>query len=150
MWASIVAAPGLWSGVSVVVGARAELLCSMWALLGAGIEPVFPALAGGFFTTELPAGKATREPTAFSLLLNTVSVFPSVKHDTCGFHYHLLLWFYVYFSGILSLLFWIILLLFDLKLCTQGMGHLSFLILYSLFHALILLQRFYFPFSPKD
>ena len=28
----------------------------MWDLPGSGIEPVFPALAGGFFTTE-PPGK---------------------------------------------------------------------------------------------
>ena len=28
----------------------------MWVLLGPGIEPVSPALAGGFFTTE-PPGK---------------------------------------------------------------------------------------------
>ena len=26
----------------------------MWNLLGQGIEPVSPGLAGGFFTTELP------------------------------------------------------------------------------------------------
>ena len=26
----------------------------MWDLLGAGIEPTSPALAGGFLTTELP------------------------------------------------------------------------------------------------
>ena len=35
-------------------GAQAELLCGIWGLLGSGIEPVFPALAGGFFTTEPP------------------------------------------------------------------------------------------------
>ena len=29
----------------------------MWDLPNPGIEPVFPALAGGFFTTE-PPGKA--------------------------------------------------------------------------------------------
>ena len=33
-----------------------ELLCSMWDLPGPGIEPVSPALAGRFFTTE-PPGK---------------------------------------------------------------------------------------------
>ena len=120
------------------------VLCSMWALLGSGIEPVFPASAGGFFTTEPPGNRLV------SHSHSTVSVFPSVKHDTRVFHYHLLLWFYIYFSGLLSLLFWIILLLFDLKLCTQGMVHLSLLILPSLFHALILLQRFYFPFSPQN
>ena len=29
-----------------------ELLCSMWDLPRPGIEPVFPALAGGFLTRE--------------------------------------------------------------------------------------------------
>ena len=30
------------------------MLRGMWDLSGPGIEPVFPTLAGGFFTTELP------------------------------------------------------------------------------------------------
>ena len=34
--------------------ARNWLPCSMWDLPGSGIEPVSPALAGGFFTTESP------------------------------------------------------------------------------------------------
>ena len=38
-------------------GARAWLLLSMWDLLRSGITPVFPALAGRFFTTE-PPGKS--------------------------------------------------------------------------------------------
>ena len=38
-------------------GTWAQLLCSMWNLPGSGIEPVFPALADGFFTTE-PPGKS--------------------------------------------------------------------------------------------
>ena len=37
-------------------GARAQLLLGRWDLPGPGIEPVSPALAGGFFTTE-PPGK---------------------------------------------------------------------------------------------
>ena len=37
-------------------GAETSLLHSMWALPGPGIEPVSPALAGRFFTTE-PPGK---------------------------------------------------------------------------------------------
>ena len=37
-------------------GARASLLHSMWDLPGPGIEPVSPALAGRFLTTE-PPGK---------------------------------------------------------------------------------------------
>ena len=37
-------------------GARASLLCGMWDLPGPGLEPVSPALAGGFLTT-VPQGK---------------------------------------------------------------------------------------------
>ena len=35
-------------------GARAQLLCGMWDLPGPGLEPVSPALAGGFLTTTPP------------------------------------------------------------------------------------------------
>ena len=35
-------------------GAGAYLLRSMWDLPGPGLEPVSPALAGGFLTTALP------------------------------------------------------------------------------------------------
>ena len=35
-------------------GARVYLLCGMWNPPGSGIKPVSPALAGQFFTTELP------------------------------------------------------------------------------------------------
>ena len=38
-------------------GARTYLLRSMWDLPGPGLEPVSPALAGGFLTTE-PPGKS--------------------------------------------------------------------------------------------
>jgi len=37
-------------------GTQVQLLCGMWDLPGSGIEPVSPALASGFFTTE-PPGK---------------------------------------------------------------------------------------------
>ena len=37
-------------------GARAQLLRGMWDLPGPGLEPVSPALAGGFLTT-VPPGK---------------------------------------------------------------------------------------------
>ena len=49
--ASVVVACGLSS-----CGARAQMLCSVWDLPGPGLEPVSPALAGGFLTTE-PPGK---------------------------------------------------------------------------------------------
>ena len=35
-------------------GTWAQLLHGLWNLPGSGIKPVAPALAGGFFTTELP------------------------------------------------------------------------------------------------
>ena len=38
-------------------GAQAQLLCSMWDLPRPGIEPMSPALAGGFLTT-VPPGKS--------------------------------------------------------------------------------------------
>ena len=39
-------------------GARAKLLRGMWDLPGLGLEPVSPALAGGFLST-VPPGKPT-------------------------------------------------------------------------------------------
>ena len=55
----------LWSTGSERVGfngcgARALLLCGMWDLPGPGLEPVSPALAGGFLTT-VPPGKPSHE-----------------------------------------------------------------------------------------
>ena len=41
-------------------GARAQLLRGMWALPGPGLEPVSPALAGGFLTTA-PPGKSLKQ-----------------------------------------------------------------------------------------
>ena len=35
-------------------GSRSQLLCGMWDLPGPGLDLVSPALAGGFFPTELP------------------------------------------------------------------------------------------------
>ena len=40
-------------------GARASLLHGMWELPGPGLEPLSPALAGGFLTTA-PPGKPSR------------------------------------------------------------------------------------------
>ena len=39
-------------------GAQAYLLCGMWDLPGPGLEPVSPALAGGFLITA-PPGKGS-------------------------------------------------------------------------------------------
>ena len=49
---SVVRVPGLSSTGSVVV--VQALPHSMWDLPGSGIQPMSPALAGGFFTTESP------------------------------------------------------------------------------------------------
>ena len=64
MWASVVAAHGLSSCGSRALerrlsscDARAYLLHGMWDLPGPGLEPVPPALAGGFLTTA-PPGKS--------------------------------------------------------------------------------------------
>ena len=63
-WASVVVAQGLSSCGSRALerkpsscGARASLLCGMWDLPRPGLEPVSPALAGGFLTTA-PPGKS--------------------------------------------------------------------------------------------
>ena len=40
-------------------GARAYLLHGMWDLPGSGLEPLSPALAGGFLTTA-PPGKSCK------------------------------------------------------------------------------------------
>ena len=42
-------------------GTRAELLLGLWDLLGPGIEPMTPALSGGFFTTD-PPEKSPNKP----------------------------------------------------------------------------------------
>ena len=64
VWASVVAARGLSSCGSRALecrlsscGARASLLHGMWDLPGPGLEPVSPALAGGYSTTA-PSGKS--------------------------------------------------------------------------------------------
>ena len=61
--ASVVVARGLSSCGSRALerrlsnhGSRAQLLRGMWDLPGPGLEPVSPALAGGFLTT-VPPGK---------------------------------------------------------------------------------------------
>ena len=66
-WASVVAARGLSSCGSRALecrlsscGARAQLLRGMWDLPGPGLEPVSPALAGGFLTTA-PPGKPQKQ-----------------------------------------------------------------------------------------
>ena len=64
-------------------GSRAQLLRGMWDLLGPGLEPVSPALAGGFLTTA-PPGK----PPSYDFLIPTSSstsfsdFFPALESAT--------------------------------------------------------------------
>ena len=67
-WASVVVACRLSSCGSWALecrlssyGARAQLLHGMWSLPGPGLEPVSPALVGGFLTTA-PPGKSLYAP----------------------------------------------------------------------------------------
>ena len=53
----------------------AQLLLATWGLLGSGIEPMSPALAGGFFTIE-PPGKPLKN---FKLVLKILMPFPGIK-----------------------------------------------------------------------
>ena len=75
-WASVVVAHGLSSCGSQALecrlsscGARAQLLRGMWDLPRPGIEPLSPALAGGFLSTA-PPGKSLKT------LLKTISLLP--------------------------------------------------------------------------
>ena len=69
-WASVVVAHGLSRCGSQALerslsscGTRAQLLHGMWDLPRPGIEPMSPALAGGFLSTSyfLPPGKSCRD-----------------------------------------------------------------------------------------
>ena len=50
----VVAAPEIVSTGSLAVAHELSWLHGLWDLPESGIEPVSPALSGGFFTTELP------------------------------------------------------------------------------------------------
>ena len=54
-------------------GTWAQLLRGLWDLPGPGIKPVFPALAGEFFTTE-PAGKPKNTSISFQQTPKVASV----------------------------------------------------------------------------
>ena len=61
-------------------GARASLLHGMWALPRPGLEPVSPALAGGFLTTA-PSGKSSHH----IFLLNLCSESHSTPRSSMYF-----------------------------------------------------------------
>ena len=77
-------------GASVAGGQelRATKLCGMWDLPGPEIEPLSPALASGFFTTE-PAGKP------YTLIYNTlifsILSFDPVSCSMSSSNYHFLI-----------------------------------------------------------
>ena len=62
-------------------GTRAQLLYSLWDLPGPGVEPVSPALASGFFTTEPPEA-----PTSFHLK-DVLLIRGSLEHIFSFFSY---------------------------------------------------------------
>ena len=55
-------------------GSRAHLLCSIWDLPGPGIEPMSPALAGGFLTHEPPGNSPMAGWTDFHCISITFSL----------------------------------------------------------------------------
>ena len=83
-WASVVVTHGLGScGARALerklssCGTQAFLLRGMWDLPGPGIEPVFPALAGGFLTTAPP-----RKSEGSPVLLDGSISLPCLAHCT--------------------------------------------------------------------
>ena len=66
VWASAVVVPGIQSTRSIVVMHGLRLLQGMWDLPRPAIEPMSPALAGRFFTTEKP-GKPFQKLQTFRL-----------------------------------------------------------------------------------
>ena len=71
-------APALGARASVVVAHGLKLLHGMWDLPGPGLEPVSPALAGGFLTT-VPPGKP--QFASFTNVLKTPLFNPSIFVD---------------------------------------------------------------------
>ena len=61
-------------------GARAQLLCGMWDLPKPGLQPVFPALAGGFLTTA-PPGKSWGDLFVVNFHFYCTEV---TEYDFCG------------------------------------------------------------------
>ena len=58
--------------------AQVYLLCGIWDLPRPGIEPMSPALAGGFFTIE-PRGKPLHVLFLTSFLTNLNAILSSIK-----------------------------------------------------------------------
>ena len=73
---SVVAAYGLQITGSVAVAHRAYLFHDIWDPLRPGIKPMFPALAGRFFTTELPG-----KPQSFLLPSDFLWGFTSTQYS---------------------------------------------------------------------
>ena len=91
--ASLVAEHGLQARGLSSCGARASLLRLMWDLPGPGLEPVSPALAGGFLTTAPPRKPPPHFP-VFNFLYGKVLCFciqlissPHLSPHTIAAHY---------------------------------------------------------------
>ena len=83
-------------------GSRAQLLCGMWDLPRPGLEPVSPALAGGFSTT-VPPGKPCRRlliqknlQRNFQLFCKDIPPFDSQGHNALRVNSFLILFFLVF------------------------------------------------------
>ena len=63
-------------------GAWVQLLCGMWGLPRPGIEPVSPALAGGFLTTA-PPGKSLLLSFLVDYLAFSTDIFYIHNHSIC-------------------------------------------------------------------
>ena len=78
-------------------GSQAQLLRGMWDLLGPGLEPLSPALAGGFLTTA-PPGKPQRTSYVVLYRCKGLQYFTAILDI-----FHLLstcpIWFWVEFKG---------------------------------------------------
>ena len=66
-------------------GSRAQLLRGMWDLPRPGLEPVSPALAGGFSTTA-PPGKPYLIIFVYCLSLSSLEGNPCESRDFCLFY----------------------------------------------------------------
>ena len=72
-------------------GARVQLLRSMWDLPGPGLEPMSPALAGGFSTTE-PPGKPYFLNSLFIYLIQQIPIEHQLCSQICTGCYGSLVW----------------------------------------------------------
>ena len=82
VWASVAVAHGLSRCGSQALerrlssyGAQAQLLRGMWDLPRPGLDPMSPALAGGFLTTEPPGKPQTSSSDSFNFTLICITLY---------------------------------------------------------------------------